>query len=357
MNLGKKRIVVWGTGEMVEGLINCFEPTLAEIVCFVDSNAERHTDVFLGKRVIVPEELVDIGYDFVFVSTIRYQEEILEQLKKMGVDRNKVISAIPANAEMAKIVGFITEKGMLYFSYLQNGKTAQTVSLMADKINNRFKHLFLKQHYEAEAAKFIAEVFIDGPNAPGKQVLFEKRRDYFDYVLENLTYRDGLYLEFGVWKGGSINYFSDRIGENIIYGFDSFEGLPDEWVPGCGKGSFSVGGSLPKVNSNVRLIKGWFDETLPQFVSEHKGEKCSFIHIDSDVYSSAKCVFTLLKDNIGSGTTICFDELVGQIGWQNDEYKAFMEFIEETGYKYKYLAGSFSEHPYRLGERVAIEIL
>lgn len=261
---------------------------------------------------------------------------------------------------MAKIISFITEKGMQYFSYIQNARMERKIDIMTARLGNPFnrsRHLYLKQYYEADAARFIAEKFIDGADAPGKTVLFERRAPYFDYVLENLTYKNGLYLEFGVCKGDSINYISDRIGDNIIYGFDTFEGLPDEWIPGYGKGRFGVGGKLPKVNSNVQLIQGLFDETLPQFIKEHSGEKCSLVHIDSDLYSSAKCVLTLLKDNIGSGTTICFDEFVGHIGWRDDEYKAFMEFIEETGYNYKYLAGSFAEHPSRTGERVAIEIL
>ena len=35
------------------------------------------------------------------------------------------------------------------------------------------------------------------------------------------------YLEFGVYKGNTINFFSAFVSK--IYGFDSFEGLKDEW--------------------------------------------------------------------------------------------------------------------------------
>ena len=73
----------------------------------------------------------------------------------------------------------------------------------------------------------------------------------------------GLVVEFGVWRGQSISFFASLTKE-MIYGFDSFEGLREDWkgweLP---KGTFDLGGVLPPVPSNVTLIKGWFDETLP----------------------------------------------------------------------------------------------
>ena len=73
---------------------------------------------------------------------------------------------------------------------------------------------------------------------------------------------NGLLIEFGVWKGRSINYFAKRVSETI-YGFDSFEGLKEDWSGwGFAKGAFDLGGKLPKVENNVILIKGWFDKTL-----------------------------------------------------------------------------------------------
>ena len=33
-----------------------------------------------------------------------------------------------------------------------------------------------------------------------------------------------------------------------------------------------------------------------------------------------------------------FDELIGYRGWENHEFKAFMEFIDETGFDYAYVA-------------------
>lgn len=148
---------------------------------------------------------------------------------------------------------------------------------------------------------------------------------------------DGLYLEFGVFKGASINYIAKNIPKKTtIHGFDSFEGLPEFWRPGYGKGIFDLGGDLPKVVSNVLLYKGWFNETLPIFISQHK-QSVAFIHIDCDLYSSTKTIFDELKNCIFPGCIIVFDEYFNHPGWQENEFKAFHEFIQDTGRKYEYI--------------------
>ena len=49
-------------------------------------------------------------------------------------------------------------------------------------------------------------------------------------AMNNNKIENGLFLEFGVWKGGSINLFAKQLSKNgnTIYGFDSFEGLKEE---------------------------------------------------------------------------------------------------------------------------------
>ena len=155
-------------------------------------------------------------------------------------------------------------------------------------------------------------------------------------------------MEFGVYKGNSINFISATMPDKIFYGFDSFEGLPENWRTGFDKAAFDKNGDLPRVNDNVRLIKGWFNETLPDFVKAHS-EPCAFIHVDCDLYSSTKTIFDNLKNQIVSGTVIAFDEYFNYPGWQQGEYKAFMEFVAEKNFDFEYIART--EH-----EQVAVKI-
>jgi predicted O-methyltransferase YrrM len=144
----------------------------------------------------------------------------------------------------------------------------------------------------------------------------------------------GLYLEFGVYKGGSINFIADHT-RNQIHGFDSFEGLPEDWRDGYRKGLFKVS-QLPKVRPNVVLHKGWFHESLPPFLEKHPGP-AAFINMDADLYSSTKTVLDLFASRIVPGTVIVFDDFFNYPGWQHGESKAFFEFVQQRGRRFRYI--------------------
>lgn len=183
-----------------------------------------------------------------------------------------------------------------------------------------------------ESVKYICK---NGSNS----VMFVDRKKLFKFVFEeyvkNNDYKDKLFLEFGTYKGESINFCSSLMPEVKFYGFDSFEGL-QETLSTWEKGRFNLKGKLPKVNDNVSLIKGYFNETLPKFLEEHK-EKAAFIHIDCDLYSSTKTIFDNIYDRIVPNTVIQFDEYYNYPGWRNHEFKAFQEFCKKYSVEYEYI--------------------
>jgi len=170
-------------------------------------------------------------------------------------------------------------------------------------------------------------------------LICQRRELLWEYVFSKSSI-DGMIIEFGVSEGKSINYFSKLI-DHKIYGFDSFEGLKEDWAgSGYVKDHFTRNGELPKVNKNIELIKGWFDKSLPKFLETHSGP-IKILHIDSDTYQSAKTILDFLGDRLISGTIIIFDEYFGYLGWKTGEYKAFQELINEKKMKYRYMG--FSE--------------
>ena len=164
----------------------------------------------------------------------------------------------------------------------------------------------------------------------------------------SLAPQEGLYLEFGVASGTTINIIAS-LTKAIVHGFDSFEGLPEDWWGVYKKGTFASPGRRPKTRKNVTLHVGWFNDTLPRFLETHR-EPVAFLHIDCDVYSSAKTVLDHLRDRIRPGCVIVLDEYFNYPGWRQGEYKAFHEFLAETGLHYHYLA--YNE----CGEGVAVII-
>ena len=162
-------------------------------------------------------------------------------------------------------------------------------------------------------------------------------RRVMEFALSNVGV-DGHYVEFGVGKGVSTGFLAKAIGGKTLHGFDSFEGLPEDWVGhNEAVGAFSTGGKLPRLPRNVRLHVGWFDDSLARWLQEHDGP-VAFIHIDCDLYSSTKVVFEQLSDRIVPGTVIVFDEYFNYPNWQEHEHKAFQEFVKKYKCHYTYLA-------------------
>ena len=145
---------------------------------------------------------------------------------------------------------------------------------------------------------------------------------------------EGHFCEFGVASGTTINYIASKT-DRTVHGFDSFEGLPENWRNDFEKGYFKRTG-LPQVRSNVQLYKGWFDKTLPIWSKEHPGP-VAFLHLDADLYSSTKTVFDSIGHQIVPGTVIQFDEYFNYPNWQQGEYKAFQEFVAKRGVEFEYI--------------------
>jgi hypothetical protein len=166
----------------------------------------------------------------------------------------------------------------------------------------------------------------------------------------------GWNLEFGVHTGQTINYIAAARKDLEFVGFDSFEGLPEDWDMGqkvVSTKAFDRGGEPPEVAENVSLVKGFFDTSLPEWLkskSDHGNHSISYLHVDSDIYSSCVTIFDHLNDYIKPGCIIRFDELscwryvfqeaspsklqrVFYTTWQDHEWKALNEWMDNNDRK------------------------
>ena len=177
-----------------------------------------------------------------------------------------------------------------------------------------------------------------------------KLRDYsINLAKENDNDPEYYYLEFGVFSGTTINSFSKKLKNKNIYGFDSFEGLKEDWLgTSVTKGTFNLNKKIPKLENNVIPIAGWIQDTLPIFLKDKK-PKINFVHIDVDTYETSKFILNLIKPNLVKGAVILFDELYNFEGWDIGEYKALQETFEEKEYQFKSFATD--------GQQVVIKIL
>jgi O-methyltransferase len=180
----------------------------------------------------------------------------------------------------------------------------------------------------------------------------------------------GDYLEFGVFRGGSfVNAFqtlkrvheensadaghyrnADYCGKvraawegTRFFAFDSFAGLPETRGLDIHSNDFTGGKfscSVEDFTRNLRghscdldkvvIVPGWFDDTCCDGTLEkHALRRASIIHIDCDLYESAKVVLKFISPLLVDGTVIIFDDWYCFRGDPRfGEQRAFAEWTE-----------------------------
>jgi hypothetical protein len=197
---------------------------------------------------------------------------------------------------------------------------------------------------------------------------YDARTAFFVNAMQFINWEriEGDILEFGVSVGKSLGLLAQLLKENLalwqytepacltrrIGGFDSFQGLPEDGQihPRWGKGAFatnylhghpSLAYGEPITPESIRelfricdlaepeLLVGLFSDTIKEAIPE-RFQKVALLHIDSDLYQSAKQVLTLVEPILQDGTLICFDDYFMYRGNPNKgEARAFREFLDE----------------------------
>ena len=162
---------------------------------------------------------------------------------------------------------------------------------------------------------------------------------FFDAIVKKSIISKPFY-EFGVWRASSFKYLIKVFKKG--YGFDTFTGLPEDWVVGRHiekEGTYSSDGNVPKIKGG-EFIVGKFEDTLPVFFSESR-PMASVINFDADLYSSTICALNFSKPVIDKDTVLVFDEFIINENWEQDEFKALNEFCSINHCSYEVVAISF----------------
>jgi hypothetical protein len=171
----------------------------------------------------------------------------------------------------------------------------------------------------------------------------------------------GYVVECGVQRGVTARKLISFASENHkIFGFDSFDGLPEDWVMSdeftWRKGSFAC--EIPDIDG-MEIYAGLFADTLPTWKCEHTGN-IAVLHIDCDLYSSTRTVLEELNDQIVQGTVIISDDHFdydpadrrdgrAYTNWEQGQYKAFNEWLEKYNRKaHMLLRGTLGQAAFRI---------
>jgi hypothetical protein len=157
-------------------------------------------------------------------------------------------------------------------------------------------------------------------------VPFSTRRGVFDLILADVQDEAVLYLEFGVYRGGSLRYWSERLtNPNAhLHAFDSFQGLPETWSYDHPRGRFAISAPPSVDDSRVEFFIGWFADILPAYAPPP--HERVVVNVDCDLYSSASTVLQAVEPLLGPGSYLYFDEFHDC----EHERRAFTAFLERT---------------------------
>ncbi len=170
---------------------------------------------------------------------------------------------------------------------------------------------------------------------------FNATREIYKHVASTLPADNCItLLEFGVFEGNSLRIFSEYNAhpDSRFVGFDTFEGLPEDWNSGWGiieKGSYTTHGSIPQFDDpRVRCIKGYYQDVLDDFLANFSAPGQLVVHVDCDLYSSSLYVLTMLHKLRELEPLILMDDFSSP----NHMFRAFDDYTSAYRVDFKYVA-------------------
>jgi len=161
----------------------------------------------------------------------------------------------------------------------------------------------------------------------------------------------GAFAELGIFKGTSfvrfLGYRSMLESANArkFVGFDVFGKFPDAtlesdknmlhaYTENAGEQSLSMEQlqqvmEMKNAASNVELVAGNINETVPRFVQENPHIRFSMIHLDVDLYEPSRTTMEFLFPLLSVGGILALDDY----GIWEGETKAVDEYLAGTSYK------------------------
>lgn len=158
----------------------------------------------------------------------------------------------------------------------------------------------------------------------------------------------GIGAEFGVFQGMTLRVLAAHSPpERRIFGFDSFEGLPEDWGDLLPRGTFETEKPRLDQHPNVELVVGLIEDTLPGFVEKHD-PRFAFVHVDCDLYDTTRFILDAVLPRVEDGGVVVFDEYYGYPGYEQHEYRAWHEACAEPGFRAEPLAHSSHSAAFRI---------
>lgn len=205
----KMRVLIWGVGQLL------FQTALwipdENIIGYIDTYNNKKE--FAGKPLYKPDEVKELVYDAILVSTL-WSEEVAKTCKELGIPLDKVI---------------------FVYSNVQMSDRNQDYEFIARICGSKYAD-FIKKRYH-----LIREIEI-GPDKEKKEFEIDDyahekyyRNDYIrlktlELLADEIKRADiqGQIAELGVFRGNFAQFLNAAFPDRKLYLFDTFEGFDEE---------------------------------------------------------------------------------------------------------------------------------
>jgi hypothetical protein len=209
-------------------------------------------------------------------------------------------------------------------------------------LNRRLHHVLRPRIRSALVHAAYLGHFSQWIDEQGLEPRFESRFALYEHLLASERLAAPIdYLEFGVFQGVSIRWWSERIKDPAarFVGFDTFQGLPEAWAL-LSEGSLTTHGQVPRIDDpRVSFEVGLFQQTLPAFLERQRLERRLLVNFDADLYSSTLYALTMLAPHLRSDDVLVFDEM-GSVREPAAEFRAFLDFANAYRFSYRAVGAS-----------------
>lgn len=294
-----KKVAIYGTGGSAQALLEEIGDEV-NVVQFVETTPTKSQ--FRGRPVRSVDDLTD-DVDQLYIASMFFPE-IMELLLDKGFPIKKVQIAIA----------------------LRDDPRYGTIRLSSSSVVKKISEYRL---FRQEIERIRAFVESKDP------LHFKNRLDHLLYAFSQAPITGAL-LEFGVYRGESLLHLATNT-DRKLWGFDSFAGFADDVAWKYAETPEREELALPEeLVCYPFLVKGFFEESLPHWMTAHDQQKIAFVHYDAGHYDTAKFVLKTLRPRLEAGCVIVFDEFIpSPIELRADEFDALND---EYGSGYEILS-------------------
>lgn len=308
-----KRIILWGSGYGCWELLKEYPINLGNIIAIVDCDKCRQGREILGIKVISPEELHNLTFDYIVI-TIKNDTIADEIRSSYSYDFMSIDKFVEQNARTISWFSIEhnnkdDESAFLTYLHKYLGNKGVYPVAIPDSIYHFNQYVEYEKLKELYTARNTVNQLKDYTRLQSMMLNLNR-------IMENGV--RGEYAELGVYLGNNCAVLHEYCKKHNrkLYMFDTFEGFDDRDLTGIDKDQMMqfVDTSLEGVKAFVgvdeytRYIKGYFPDSLTDECME---QEFSFVSIDCDLYQPIKAGLEFFYPRLSKGGMIFVHDYSG----------------------------------------------